>query len=189
MINSSIENKPLSASDQIKISVFSILFAPSIFLLVGIIPALFLAFGIFMMKKNEDFSYIEVAFRASASYIGLLLIGCLAFSFLLAFDSYGRRDSLAWGGLAAISLIYLILINVLFFNPLKSHKEWIKTNGIFSSKPKVTNPVAEPNIVKSENLKQYSVANELIKWAKLKDDGHISEEMFNKVRNKLLNGS
>ena len=40
--------------------------------------------------------------------------------------------------------------------------------------------------IKGEKLKQYSVADELIKWAKLKEDGHISEEEFNEARKKLL---
>ncbi len=42
------------------------------------------------------------------------------------------------------------------------------------------------DIIKSEKLKQYSVADELLKWAKLKEDGHITEEEFNEARKKLL---
>ena len=33
---------------------------------------------------------------------------------------------------------------------------------------------------------QVSVADELLKWAKLKEDGHISEEEFQEARDKLL---
>jgi uncharacterized membrane protein (DUF485 family) len=35
--------------------------APAIFFGVGIIPAIFLLFGIYMMNKNETFSAMETA--------------------------------------------------------------------------------------------------------------------------------
>ena len=35
-------------------------------------------------------------------------------------------------------------------------------------------------------MKSFSVADELIKWAKLKEDGHISEQEYNDARKKLL---
>ena len=44
----------------------------------------------------------------------------------------------------------------------------------------------EMNIIKSEKLKQFSVADELSKWAKLKEDGHITEEEFDEARKSLL---
>jgi hypothetical protein len=49
-------------------------------------------------------------------------------------------------------------------------------------------PEAEPkmDIIKSEKLKQFSVADELSKWAKLKEDGHITEEEFDEARKSLL---
>jgi hypothetical protein len=37
-----------------------------------------------------------------------------------------------------------------------------------------------------EKLKQFSVADELSKWAKLKEDGHITEEEFDEARKSLL---
>ena len=46
---------------------------------------------------------------------------------------------------------------------------------------------SEMDIIKGEKLKQYSVADEMMKWAKLKEEGHISEDEFNKARDKLLN--
>jgi hypothetical protein len=72
---------------------------------------------------------------------------------------------------------------------MNTHSEWVEKNGIFSSKRKSSTSEPEPSdvdIIKGEKLKQYSVADELIKWAKLKEDGHISEDEFNKARAKLL---
>ncbi len=58
----------------------------------------------------------------------------------------------------------------------------------FHKTKKVSEAVAlgELNIIKGEKLKQYSVADELTKWAKLKEDGHISDEEFDEARKKLL---
>jgi membrane protein YdbS with pleckstrin-like domain len=107
--------------------------------------------------------------------------------------SYGQNyyyshyeELLAFGG---ICIAYLIFVTFLFINPLSRHREWVEMNGIFATKPKnITEAVAlgEVDIIKGEKLKQYSVADELIKWAKLKEDGHISEEEFNEARKKLL---
>ena len=36
---------------------------------------------------------------------------------------------------------------------------------------------------------QYSVADELMKWGKLKEEGHISEDEFNQAKAKLLKGT
>lgn len=45
---------------------------------------------------------------------------------------------------------------------------------------------SEVSIIKGKNFKSYSVADELLKWAKLKEEGHITEGQFNEARNKLL---
>ncbi len=62
-------------------------------------------------------------------------------------------------------------------------------NGIFSSKAKSSIFSHMPtgvDIIKGEKQKQYSVADELLKWAKLKEDGHITDDEFNDARKKLL---
>jgi hypothetical protein len=68
----------------------------------------------------------------------------------------------------------------------------VVANGIFSNKSKTT-PQASPkhgiDILQSQKLKQYSVADELVKWAKLKEDGHISDDEFDEARSKLLGRS
>lgn len=194
-------NQPLSSSDQSKILIFSLLLAPSVLFGVGAIPALFLGFGIFMLKKHEDFSQIETAARNSKAYISLILIGCILAAVYFG-STYGDPDHYySWGKwkdqdkfiasliFAGIALTFIILTNILFLNPLVSHSEWVEKNGIFSSKSKST--ISEPkhsdlDIIKGEKLKQYSVADELTKWAKLNEDGHISESEFNEVRAKLL---
>ena len=180
---------PLNSSDQGKLLIFSLLMVPSIVFLVGVIPTIFLAFGIYMMKKNQDFSSIDTAVKYVKGYLWLALIGSVLCSVFFGVGDYRDNEliiSLFW---LAISFAYLIVVNTLFYSPLKRHSEWVAVNGIFSTKPKsATKPAieSEVDIIKGEKLKQYSVADELIKWAKLKEEGHISEDEFNEARAKLL---
>lgn len=207
-----MQNQPLSSNDQVKILIFSLLLAPSVVFGGGVIPALFIGFGIFMLKKNEDFSHIETAVRVVKGYYAIALIGfiLMAIYFLSTYgdpdhmtrsynyttndytgDLYWTKDDefIISSILSSIAFAYLILLHHLFFKPLKSHSEWVEKNGIFSSKPKLLNTennTSKVDIIKGDMLKQYSVADELMKWVKLKEDGHISEAEFNEARAKLL---
>ena len=67
-------NQPLDSSDQGKLLIFSMLMVPSVVFLVGVLPAIFLAFGIYMMKKNQDFSSIDTAAHYIKRYFLLLLV-------------------------------------------------------------------------------------------------------------------
>lgn len=186
----------MSSGDQGKLLIFSLLMVPSLIFLFGVIPAIFLGFGIYMMKKNQDFSSIDTAVKNFKGYAWLALIGCALSSaywgnmYFSAEHGWYYDDeffvSLMFTGIA---FAYLIVVQVLFYSPLNRHRKWVEVNGIFSTKPKSYSDSAnqsEVDIIKGEKLKQYSVADELIKWAKLKEDGHISEEEFNEARKKLL---
>ena len=193
-----MKNQPLSSSDQGKILIFTLLMAPSVIFIFGAIPAIFLVFGLYMMKKNQDFSSIETAVRNFRGYTSLALIGCVLSSLYWGNIYFNEEVGDRWRHgteffvsmtFAAIAVAYFIVVHALFFKPLKTHSEWISVNGIFSSKPKSAAKPAEEselNIIKGEKLRQYSVADELLKWAKLKEEGHISEAEFNEARSKLL---
>jgi hypothetical protein len=186
---------PLNSSDQGKLLIFSLLMVPSVVFLVGVIPTIFLAFGIYMMKKNQDFSSIDTAVKYFKRYLWLAIIVGVGVSiyflgrWLDHQSSYRLEELFISLIVLAIPMAYLIAVNTLFYSPLKEHSEWVAVNGIFSTKPKSatkSSPESEVNIIKGEKLKQYSVADELIKWAKLKEEGHISEDEFNDARAKLL---
>lgn len=181
-----MKNQPLTSVEQSKIMIFSLLLFPTIFVFIGVIPVLFIAFGVFMMNKSKDFSHIETAVRNFRWYVMLIFVT----SFLLALLS-----GLDYGVLAVLFLVsivlfaYLIFVNKLFLSPLKLHEEWVSANGIFSSitkYQKINNDESEIERIKCENIKSYSVADELLKWAKLKEEGHITEKEFNDAINKLL---
>ena len=193
-----LRNQPLDGSDQGKLLIFSLLMVPSVVLLVGVLPAIFLGFGIYMMKKNQDFSSIDAAVKIFRGYFWLaLIVGIFVmFSFLVkavGCSEYCNRESedfvtsLLLG--VAIPIVFLFAVNHLFYSPLKRHSEWVAVNGIFSGNPKSDIKSAtesEVDIIQAEKLKQYSVADELMKWGKLKEEGHISEDEFNKAKAKLL---
>jgi len=186
-----IEDTPLASNDQAKLMIFALLLAPSVFFFVGIIPTIFLAFGIYMMKKNQDFSHIEVAYKNFRRLTFWLSIGGFFWSIAWFMkDGGGGSDWLV--PIAFISIpafAYHLITDHLFYRPLKSHSLWVEKNGFFSAKiaPSLqTSPPKTLDIIQGEMLKHYSVADELLKWAKLKEDGHISEEEFNEARAKLL---
>lgn len=193
---STLQNQPMNSGDQGKLLIFSLLMAPSIIFLFGVIPAIFLGFGIYMMKKNQDFSSIDTAVKNFKGYTWLALIGCALSSLYWGNKYFSEESSWYYEGeffasliFAGIAFAYLIVVQVLFYSPMNRHREWVEVNGIFSTKPKSDKSSvnqSEVDIIKGEKLKQYSVADELIKWAKLKEDGHISEEEFNEARIKLL---
>ena len=194
-------NQPLESSDQGKLLIFSLLMVPSGVFLVGVLPAIFLGFGIYMMKKNQDFSSIDTAVIYIKRYIlFFLVVAGLIFLFSLndwlncQYESSGgciqAEDGFGISLLCAtIAIAYFFAVDHLFYSPLKRHSEWVAVNGIFSTKPKSDIKSAtesEMDIIKAEKLKQYSVADELMKWGKLKEEGHISEDEFNQAKAKLL---
>ena len=183
----------MTSNQQIKLLIFAILLAPSIFFVVGIIPAVFLIFGLVMMKKNSDFSHIETSGQYFKYYVYILLAACALFALYFATtlgaeERYQRRTedfvvSILFGGIA---IFYIVILDFLFLNTLRCHSAWVEKNGIFSSKARVVENSNDVDIIKGERLRTFSVADELIKWAKLKDDGHITEQEYNDARKKLL---
>ena len=187
-------NQPLDGSDQGKLLIFSLLMVPSVVFLVGVLPAIFLGFGIYMMKKNQDFSSIDTAVNYFKIYFWLSIVVAV-FILFFWYDDWTtclrmeaarwcrwRLDNVFFSLLGAvIAIIYLIAVNILFYSPLKRHSEWVAVNGIFSKKPK-----SDIKSATESELKQYSVADELMKWGKLKEEGHISEDEFNQAKAKLL---
>lgn len=185
-----MKDQPLSSNELGKITIFILLSLPPIFLMVGIIPVLFILFGIYMMKRTGDFSHIETAVRNYRYYVFILLALSIVFSMYHGAE-YNEVTLQVVVGLivSCVSLFYIFIADNLFLSPLKLHADWVVTNGIFSGKRKNSNSTDDNSnidIIKGERLRSFSVADELIKWAKLKEDGHITEQEFNDARKKLL---
>ena len=187
----------LTSSDYSRLLAFTLLMLPTMFI-VGIVPAIFLIFGLVMGHKKKDFSHIEVSVRSFTWYC--LIVGLVGAGFNLweALEYY-QKISAGWDDFygermierlliaryflgAAVS--YIFFVRFLYLYPLRGHRESIAKNGFFKADSKTTQP--DVDIIKGERLKSYSVADELLKWAKLKDEGHISQEQFDIAKAKLL---
>lgn len=199
--NEDLTNKPLASGDQAKIFVFALLLLPTIFMLVGILPAIFIGFGIALLKKNQDFSAVETSIKLVLGYlcICLVIISATALYNLAepATTSYAARAPgpdreevvLVASILLAINIAYIVFVKALYLSPLRKHKEWVANNGIFSKVPRpvrLSGSGSKMKIIKGENMRSYSVADELSKWAKLRDEGVISEQEFKEARSKIL---
>lgn len=192
-------NKPFDSSDAGKLFVFALLSIPPTIFVVGIVPVLFLLFGVFMLRKSGDFGHIETAAR---NYRIVCILGFLGLAGTAAYfvvehlehlrserswgRSYALRDAVAVSLGSLIPLFYIAVMQALFLVPLRANKEWIagKVSAVHG-RSKLGN-TGGIDIIKGERLRSFSVADELLKWAKLKDDGHITEQEFSEARRKLL---
>lgn len=186
-------NIPLSSTDHSKILFFTLLMLPPTGFFIGILPTVFLLFGIFMMKKNNDFTHIDTAVRNVKWYLYALIaiaVCCAAWAAttLGAEDRYDRmgKQFIFCSITAVVVFIYVLFVDKLFYAPLAEHREWVEGYGIFSNRTKTISNKSEIDIIKGERLKSFSVADELIKWAKLREEGHVSEQEYNDARKKLL---
>ncbi len=191
-----MQNQPLNSSEQGKLLIFILLMIPAMIFIVGIIPAVFLVFGIYMMKRNQDFSSVDTAVKYFKGYTYLaMIVGVISMFIILGDNGWRSANSMFELFLTlafifvVIPVVYLKAVQYLFYSPLKEHGDWVSVNGVFSTKQSLAKKVSakpEMDIIKGEKLTQYSVADELMKWAKLKEDGYITEEEFNEARAKLL---
>mgnify|MGYP003625186006 CR=1 FL=1 len=191
-----LTDQPLSSGDQSKLLIFFIGLLPSVIFAAGLLPVMFLGFGLYMMKKNEDFSHIETAVKVFRGFMSLALIGFgiagLYFgnTYLNNPYGYGKFELFVCvvGFIAALT--YFILVRTLFLSPLRNHRDWIVCEGIFSSKPSYESwpkHRSQIDIMGKRKVGSFSVADELQKWIRLMEDGHVSKEEYEQARKKLLN--
>ncbi len=144
-----MNNKPLSANEHFKIVIFMLLLIPLIFpLMVGILPVLFLTFGYYMMKKNNDFSSVAASVKAVKIYCTvatILLFIVAAYAMISLAYAYQTDNSNYYytndmeEALAASStflvatLVCFFIVKYLYFLPLQNHSEWVAINGTFSN--------------------------------------------------------
>lgn len=189
-------NKPFNSNDAGKLFVFALLIIPPTILIVGIIPFLFLLFGVLMLRKSGDFDHIETAshsywiFCVLAFFVLLGIAGYLFLEYMEKNPGY-RSDSDLGAAIAfvvgsLIPLLYIGLMEILFLRPLRANRDWIAENFSVTSRGPISSGTGEIDIIKGERLRSFSVADELLKWAKLKEDGHITEFEFSEARRKLL---
>lgn len=167
---------------------------------LGLIPIILIVFGIYMMKKNNDFSHVETAIINVNRYIYTCVAVAICVSLYYAYESlvidssfslgygYGQMSAIA-ALVATIAGFYIVIIKKFFLLPLAAHAEWVEYNGIFSNKPRTASTKSKSSsvsMIKKDKEVLLSDADELIKWIKFKEDGHISEQEFQSVKEKIL---
>lgn len=189
-------NKSFSSSDAGKLFVFALLAVPPTIFVVGIVPVLLLLFGGFMLRKSGDFGHIETAarnYRIFCTLAFLVLVGIAAHFFVEhlgserdSWSNYALRNAADVAASSLIPLFYIAVMQVLFLKPMRANKDWIAGRvSAVRGRSNLSN-AGEIDIIKGERLRSFSVADELLKWAKLKEDGHITEREFAEARRKLL---
>lgn len=105
---------------------------------------------------------------------------------------YIRLKSFGVGcaGYAMLVAAYQFAARYLYFLPLNRHRQWVEKNGIFSSVELASaegkSDSGDAKIRSSGGFGTYSVADELRKWADLREEGVVSEQEFQEARDTLL---
>jgi len=175
---------PLSGGDRIKVIIFFLLMAGTIFF--GIVPILIAISSIYIMKKDKSFSSVLKSKKYIKVYLYVLALVIPFFLAALASDLAKYNQIYIAVGMAFIGLIFMPLavslfmklFNYLYFTPLEEHKIWVVKNGIFSD---------STGIMGRDKLNSFSVADELLKWNDMLEKNLISQEEFNKAKQKILN--
>ena len=179
-------NLPLSGTERVMISSFLfLLVASSFFFGLGIILTfIYLAF-FYISKKDKKIKYLYNVKKISLLYICTLLVISIIIALAVG-DNYLTYNTLTI--LLTNSIIYF-LSDILYFNIIKRHEKWIIDNGLFTDY-KGEKSFFEKTSEKIQTIKQEpkNLTDELLKWAELKEKGLITDEEFQKAKEKILEG-
>lgn len=182
----------MPSEDIAKVLVFIIFQLFLSLIIVGLIPSLIILLGFLLAKRDGKVSTFKVSVKLSIYYAYIIVsigifFNLLNFSskeqyykHLRTYDSYSEYilvelvGNSLWFVIAAI--VYSVIIKKLYEKPI--------INNFSSISPKMN---GEFNIYNTENFKRYSVADELLKWKALKDQGLITDLDFEKMKRKILN--
>ena len=179
-------NLPLSGTERVMISSFLfLLVASSFFFGFGIILTfIYLAF-FYISKKDKKIKYLYNVKKISLLYICTLLVISIITALAVRYNDVTYTILII---LLTNSIIYF-LSDILYFNIIKRHEKWILNNGIFADY-KGEKSFIEKTTEKIQTIKKESTntADELLKWAELKEKGLVTDEEFQKAKEKILEG-
>ena len=179
-------NLPLSGTERVMISSFLfLLVASSFFFGFGIILTfIYLAF-FYISKKDKKIKYLYNVKKILLLYICTLLVISIITALAVRYNDVTYTILII---LLTNSIIYF-LSDILYFNIIKRHEKWILNNGIFADY-KGEKSFIEKTTEKIQTIKKESTntADELLKWAELKEKGLVTDEEFQKAKEKILEG-
>ncbi|MBB3190925.1 SHOCT domain-containing protein [Halomonas cerina] len=204
-----MQDKPLTSGQQTSMLIFILMMIPAIGFLGGIIPALLMVWGVTMAKRNQDFSYIRNTMIAIRWYLYLLALGVGTTAVAVWIDSYSPGiEELGLFLTPLVPLISLVLVRIMFYEPLLEHRDWVIEHGIFSNEHSVqcgnrstgqrlisrffsrkvptTQPSAPVQSATSSNSVENSPVNELERWARLREANAISEDEYRQAKQALM---
>ena len=179
-------NLPLDGTERVMISSFLfLLVASSFFFGFGIILTfIYLAF-FYISKKDKKIKYLYNVKKILLLYICTLLVISIITALAVRYNDVTYTILII---LLTNSIIYF-LSDILYFNIIKRHEKWILNNGIFADY-KGEKSFIEKTTEKIQTIKKESTntADELLKWAELKEKGLVTDEEFQKAKEKILEG-
>ncbi len=172
-------DSPLDGTGRVKVVSYFVLLCMLLFF--GIIPLIVSFVAIYLMKKDKSFKAIENSRKFLYGY--LVLVGIF---YMLA----AATSEPEFLGYSVVCLLFPLIENYLFYKPLEEHQDWIIRYGIFADKPNEQSllDVTKEKIQAFQKPQSCNVADELLKWKSLLDQGVITQEEFNKLKTKLMNG-
>jgi len=178
---------------------YFILTAAACLVIGGIIPMIALLFGIFMSGRSGDVAHLASSGRMITIYYAIIAVICVLVSLghiaaplnesIQVMPSYEHEESaIGFGIAAALSISGWSLTRFMLLPAFLPYEEAIATHGFWGRNAK-HNKAGDPSIIRTENFRPFSVADELLKWSQLRDSGTVSAEEFEAARRKLLGTS
>lgn len=172
-------NKNFGSNDAGKLFVFVLFLIPPSIFLAGLVPVLFLLFGALMFRKSGNFGHIETAARNYRLFCILAFLGLVGLSGYSVLEYFWRdrnswgidyhlRDATAFAVGSLIPLFYIAVMQFLFLKPMRANEDWLAQKFSENSGRSTSGNTGEIDIIKGERLRSFSVADELLKWAKLR---------------------
>ena len=171
---------PLSGGERISIILYFIILLGMCSLVgLGIIPLVTSIATLYIIKTNKNINSIKMSKK-------IIIIVCIGTTLILGFFGYKAKGGV-WNELVFLSLLSLALIvlaNELFFKIIEKRQKWIIENGVFADTPKESKN--QSVIIGRDNLRLFSVADEMLKWNELLEKGLVTKEEFDAAKQKLL---
>ena len=183
LINS---NLPLDGTERVMIGSFLfILVASSLFFGFGIILTFIYLTFFYISKKDKNIKYLYNVKKISLIYIFTLLVISIITALIKGDDNVTEIILIV---LFTNYIIYF-LSDIQYLKIIKRHEKWIIDNGLFTDY-KGEKSFFEKTSEKIQTIKQEpkNLTDELLKWAELKEKGLITDEEFQKAKEKILEG-
>ncbi len=194
-----VANTPLSGEERLKIvGFFAFLALPFFWFGGSVIIVVIVIASLYVMKKDKKFTVIEKSREYIKYYLLLLAYSPLiiySIVLMISLFSRGYQNGMIYAGLLTIFgflvakplvNLFLRIFDYLYFNIVEQHKEWILENCMFSDKT-VAKEDNSIEIMGRDKLSSFSIADELMKWKEMLDKGLITQDEFDKAKQKLLN--